>query len=32
METTKKEGFTRVQRVSDNKYNLITEDGKFALR
>ena len=29
METTKKEEFTRVQRVSDNKYNLITEDGKL---
>ena len=24
-----KEEFTRVQRVSDNKYNLIGEDGKF---
>ena len=29
MGTTKKEEFTRVQRVSDNKYNLITEDGKL---
>ena len=29
METTKKEEFTRVQRVNDNKYNLITEDGKL---
>ena len=29
METTKKEEFTRVQRTSDNKYNLITEDGKL---
>ena len=31
METTKKEEFTRVQRVSDNKYNLITADGKLLL-
>lgn len=29
METTQKEEFTRVQRVSDNKYNLITADGKL---
>ena len=29
MEETKKEEFTRVQRVSDNKYNLITADGKL---
>ena len=29
METAQKEEFTRVQRVSDNKYNLITEDGKL---
>ena len=29
MEKTIKEEFTRVQRVSDNKYNLITEDGKL---
>lgn len=29
METTKKEEFTRVQRVTDRKFNLITEDGKL---
>lgn len=29
MEETKKEEFTRVQRVTDNKYNLITADGKL---
>ena len=29
METTKKEEFTRVQRVTDRKYNLITADGKL---
>ena len=29
METTKKEEFTKVQRVTDNKYNLITADGKL---
>ena len=29
METAQKEEFTRVQRVSDNKYNLITADGKL---
>ena len=29
METAQKEEFTRVQRTSDNKYNLITEDGKL---
>ena len=29
METTKKEEFTRVQRDSDGKYNLITADGKL---
>ena len=29
MEETKKEEFTRVQRVTDNKFNLITEDGKL---
>ena len=29
METTKKEEFTRVQRVSDGKYNLIDENGKL---
>ena len=31
METAQKEEFTRVQRVSDNKYNLITADGKLLL-
>ena len=29
MEETKKEEFTRVQRVSDNKYNLIDANGKL---
>ena len=29
MNATKKEEFTKVQRVSDNKYNLITADGKL---
>ena len=29
MKTTKKEEFTRVQRVTDRKYNLITADGKL---
>lgn len=29
METTKKEELTRVQRVSDGKYNLIDADGKL---
>ena len=29
METTKKEEFTRVQRVTDRKYNLITANGKL---
>ena len=29
MEETKKEEFTRVQRTSDNKFNLITENGKL---
>ena len=29
METTKKEEFTKVQRLSDGKYNLIGENGKF---
>ena len=29
MGTTKKEEFTRVQRVSDNKYNLIDANGKL---
>lgn len=31
METTKKEEFTRVQRVRDNKYNLINAQGKLLL-
>ena len=31
METTKKEEFTRVQRVTDRKFNLITADGKLLL-
>ena len=29
MEETKKEEFTRVQRVTDRKYNLITANGKL---
>ena len=29
MKDEKKEEFTKVQRVSDNKYNLITADGKL---
>ena len=29
MEETNKEEFTRVQRVNDRKYNLITADGKL---
>ena len=29
METTQKEEFTRVQRVTDRKYNLITANGKL---
>ena len=29
METPKKEEFTRVQRVTDRKYNLINKNGKF---
>ena len=29
MEETNKEEFTRVQRVTDRKYNLITADGKL---
>ena len=29
METTKKEEFTRVQRVTDGKFNLITANGKL---
>ena len=29
METAQKEEFTRVQRVTDRKYNLITADGKL---
>ena len=31
METPKKEEFTRVQRVTDRKYNLIDTQGKFIL-
>ena len=32
MNATKKEEFTKVQRVSDNKYNLITADGKNTIQ
>ena len=32
MNATKKEEFTRVQRVSDGKYNLINKQGKLLLK